>query len=63
MQKNLFLLQQLLDEAIPEYVRPTLFNVVVSTANIEFCIKMISLSLSTAYLVYKWVNDIKNKRK
>jgi hypothetical protein len=63
MQKNIFLLQAVFDEVMPEHIRPTLFNVVISTANVEFCVKMISLTLSTAYLIYKWHNDIKNKRK
>lgn len=50
-----------IDEAIPQSIRPSIVNVVLSTANIEFCMKMISLSLSSAYLIYKWHKE--NKRK
>lgn len=63
MQKTIFYLQSFYNEALPEHIRPTLFNVVVSTANIEFCVKMLSLSLSTAYLIYKWTNDVKNNKR
>lgn len=48
-----------IDEAIPQGIRPSIVNVILSTANIEFCMKMISLSLSSAYLIYKWRKETK----
>ena len=54
-------LYTMIDEAIPQSIRPSIVNVILSTANIEFCMKMISLSLSSAYLIYKWRKESKQK--
>lgn len=63
MQKSIFMLSELFNEVIPISVRPTLVNVIISTANIEFCVKMLSLGLSSAYLIYKWSTEIKKNKK
>lgn len=53
----------LIDGAIPEPLRPTIFNVAVTTANIEFGIKMFSLGLSAAYLIWKWYIQVQDRKK
>ena len=53
----------IIDEAVPEGIRPTSYNVAVTTMNIEFCIKMVSLALSTAYLIWRWNKEYKQDKK
>lgn len=48
---------------IPAAVQPILFNVVISTVDIEFYTKMTSLILSMCYLIYRWRIDIKKNKK
>jgi hypothetical protein len=50
-------------QIVPEAIQPVLFNVFISTANVEFAVKMISLVLSSAYLLYRWRLDIIKNRK
>lgn len=50
-------------QLVPEAIQPVLFNVAISTIDIEFYTKMMSLVLSSAYLLWRWrVDYLKNKK-
>lgn len=55
-------LNLIINEIMPEAIRPVFFNVAITTVDVEFYVKMASLALSSAYLVYKWHNDIKKNK-
>lgn len=56
-------LSVIISEAIPDSIRPTIFNVAVTTMDIEFYTKMVSLTLSTAYLIWRWQREYKQDKK
>ena len=52
-------LSQLINVLIPEEVRPVLATVSISALDVEMCLKIVSLALSTIYLVWRWRNEVK----
>jgi len=49
---------------VPREVHPVLLNVTLTTLDIEFCLKIISLLASLFYLFWRWrIEYLQNKKK